>query len=143
MSLSVALNNARSSLLTTTTQISISGRNIAGADDPNYTRKIGMSTTGPEGSVHVREVTRAQDLALVSRVLESQSAASGNQALLDGLERLHESVGDTADGQSPSAKISVLSNALIAHGNAPDDQQLAQAVVTAAQDVVGSLSGAS
>ena len=40
MSLAVALNTARSSLLTTAAQIAVSGSNIADADDPTRSRNI-------------------------------------------------------------------------------------------------------
>ena len=142
MSLSVALNSARSSLLATAKQIAVSGRNITGANDPNYTRKIALPTVAADGSVTV-SVSRATDLALFYRMLGSNSAATGQQALLDGLNRLQDSVGDSADGTSPASLIGALSDALQAEANAPTDRNLAQATVTAAQAVVSSLNSAS
>ena len=65
MSLSVALNTARSSLATTAKQIAISGGNIAGADDPSRTRKIAQPTTDADGAVRVVSVTRADRPAAV------------------------------------------------------------------------------
>ena len=45
MSLSVALNTARTALQTTAAQIAVSGSNISGADDPTRSRKIALPTT--------------------------------------------------------------------------------------------------
>ena len=143
MSLAVALNNARTSLLTTAKQISISGRNITGADDPGYTRKIALPTTDFDGSSRIVSIARATNLALFYRVMGSQSSAAGQEALLAGLEQLHQTTGDTADGTSPAALVGSLASALQALAGAPSDRSLAQSVVTAAQSVVASLSGAS
>jgi len=142
MSLAVALNNARTSLLTTAKQISVSGRNIAGADDPNYTRRIGNQSTTADGSSRIVSIARAMDLGLFTRVLGSKSSAAGQQALLDGLERLHDAVGDTNSGTSPAARIAALASALQAQANAPTDRSLAQATLTAAGAVVTSLTNA-
>jgi flagellar hook-associated protein 1 FlgK len=142
VSLAVALNNARASLLTTAKQIAVSGRNIAGADDPSFTRKIALPTTGGNGAVAIRAITRATDFGLIQRVLSSNSATSSQQALLDGLERLHETIGDTNSGSSPAAKIAALATALQTQANAPDDRNLGQVTVAAAQSVVTSLASA-
>lgn len=143
MSLAVALNTARTSLMSTAKQIAVSGSNIAGADDPNRTRKIAQPTTDADGSVRIVSVTRATDLPLFYRLLGSKSVNAGSRALVDGLERLQDTVGDTADGTSPAARIAALVTALQAEANAPGDRNLAQASVTAAQAVATSLSGAS
>lgn len=142
MSLSVALSNARSSLASTAKQIAVSGRNIAGADDPTYTRKIATPTTGVNGSVAVLSITRATDLGLIQRVLAANASASGEKALLDGLDRLAETVGDTNSTNSPAARIAALSSALEAQLNMPSDRSLAQATVTAAEGVVSTLANA-
>lgn len=143
MSLAVALNNARTSLLTTAKQISVSGRNITGASEAGYTRKIAQSTTGFDGSSHIVSVARATDLALFYRVVSAHSSAAGQSALADGLDRLHDTIGDTADGSSPAARIGDLTNALRALADSPSDMTLAQTVVNAAQDVVSTLANAS
>ena len=65
-----------------------------------------------------------------------------SQALLDGLNRLQDTVGDTADGTSPAARIAALSTALQAYANAPSDASLGQAAVAAAQSVASTLNNA-
>ena len=143
MSLAVALNNARTSLLTTATQISVSGRNIAGASEDGYTRKIAQPTTAFDGSSHISSIGRASDLALFYRMVSAQSSATSQEALSAGLDRLHGTIGDTADGASPAALIGDLTNALRALADAPSDRSLAQSVVAAAQDIVTKLANAS
>jgi flagellar hook-associated protein 1 FlgK len=142
MSLAIALSNARSSLLTTAKQIAVSGRNIASADDPGYTRKIAQPTTGGNGSVAILAITRATDLGLIQRVLAANSSATGQQAVLDGLDRLQETIGDTSSDTSPAARMATLASALQTQLNSPADRSLAQVTVAAAQSVVTSLANA-
>src|SRR5207249_2068564 len=143
MSLTVALNTARAALQTTSAQIAISGRNVAGANDPSYSRKIALPITSPDGSAQLLTISRATDIALYHRMVGATSGASNQQALLDGLERLQETVGDTDSPESPAAKITVLANALQQFANAPDDRQLGQAAITAAKNLASGLNGAS
>lgn len=143
MSLSVALNTARQALQTTATQIAVSGSNIASADDPTRSRKIAAPTVDASGSSHVLTITRATNNSILTQYLGANSSSSASQALLDGLNRLQDTVGDTADGTSPAARIAALSSALQAYANAPSDASLGQAAVSAAQSVAGALNSAS
>ena len=143
MSLSVALNTARSALAVTAKQLAVSGSNITGANDPNRTRKIAVPSTDDLGNVTLNSVTRASDPALFARLLVAQSASTGQSALLDGLNRLDGTIGDTSDNTSPSARIAALVTALQSAANAPSDQSLGQAVLTAAQSAVSTLNSAS
>jgi flagellar hook-associated protein 1 FlgK len=143
MSLTAALNTARSSLATTSAQIAVSGRNVAGAEDPTYTRKLAQVTTTRDGTAQLVSIRRASDTALLARTLSAKSASAGDSAVLDGLNRLRDTIGDSADGASPAARIGVLGDAIGQYANAPDDRQRGQAVVTAAQDVAAGLNRAS
>ena len=142
MSLIAALNTARSSLAATAKQLAVSGRNIAGANDPSYTRKITSVSTSGEGGDQIVSITRAADAGLLAHALSSKSAGSAQQAILDGLNQLQDTVGDTDSTTSPAATIAALSSALQAEANSPSDQSLAQATVTAAQAAVSSLASA-
>ena len=143
MSLSVALTTARQALQTTATQIAVSGSNIANADDPTRSRKLAVPTVDPAGSSHVQTITRATNNTILTQYLGANSNTAASEALLDGLNRLQDTVGDTADGTSPAAKIAALGTALQAYANAPSDASLGQAAVSAAQSVVGTLNSAS
>ncbi len=143
MSLTVALNTARQALQTTATQIAVSSSNVANADDPTRSRKIAVPVIDPTGSSHVATITRATNDSILTQYLGASSNAAASQALLDGLNRLQDTVGDTADGTSPAAKIAALSTALQTYANAPSDSSLGQAAVSAAQSVASALNNAS
>lgn len=80
MNLSVALSSAQSALSATSTQTSIIARNISGAADPGYSRKMGLTSSMGFGGVKVVSVGRAADTALHARMLEATSGASAQQA---------------------------------------------------------------
>jgi flagellar hook-associated protein 1 FlgK len=143
MSLSLALNTARSSLAATTSQINISGRNIAGAGDPTYSRKIAESGSTADGGARIVSIRRATDLALYYTMLGATSSAAGQKAVLAGLDRISSSLGDAAAMTSPAGKLSALSDALQQHASHPDDPALAQGVVTKAQDMAKALNDGS
>src|SRR5437588_12815982 len=102
MSLTVALNTARAALQTTSAQIAVSGRNIAGANDPSYSRKIALSVTTADGSAQILTISRASDVALYHRVIEATSGSASQQALVGGLDQLQEPAGATVARQSPA-----------------------------------------
>jgi len=141
MSLSVALNTARASLLSTATQISVSGSNIANANDASRTRKIAQTTTTAGGGSAVT-ITRAGSTTLLARLLGTQSGTATAKAIADGLDRLHQTVGDTGDNMSPAARAAALQTALTAYANDPSDNALAQSVVSAAQSLTTTLNSA-
>lgn len=142
MSLSVALNTARSSLLTTATQIAVSGANTSGALDPSYSRKIARSVTTGDGSVRIVTISRAADAQLYYRMLDATSRAAASQAKLDGLDRLHQTVGDTEDARSPAARLGKLLDSLNLYANAPQDRVLAGQVLSDASALVTTLNDA-
>ncbi len=88
-------------------------------------------------------ITRATNNSILAQYLGANSSSAASQALLDGLNRLQDTVGDTADGTSPAAKIAALSSALQAYANAPSDASLGQAAVASAQSVASTLNSAS
>lgn len=139
MSLEVAFNQARQSLLAINTQIALSGRNIAGADDADHSRVEAETTTTPQNGTRVVSVHRGGDPFLVGRVLEARAVAGGERAIADGLADLQRVVGDPADGGSPAARIGALSAALLDFANAPADAVLGLEVVRHAKEVARSL----
>lgn len=140
MSLSVAYNTARSSLQASQSQMAIVSRNITGASDPSYSRKIAALVT--QGGAARVVTLRASDAALLSKMLETTSDAATQKALLEGLEKLSQTVGDTELDESVAARIGALDSALKQYANAPDNQQYARAFVKAANDLASSLNQA-
>lgn len=133
MSLSVAYNTARSSLLASQSQMATVSRNITGASDPSYSRKIAALVT--QGGAARVVTLRASDAALLSKMLETTSDAATQKALLEGLEKLSQTVGDTELDASLAARIGALDNALKQYANAPENQQYARAFITAANEL--------
>ncbi|MCP1551369.1 MULTISPECIES: flagellar hook-associated protein FlgK [Methylorubrum] len=141
MGLTLALNTARASLLANSNQIAVSARNVAGANDPGYSRKIATLVAGSAGGATVT-ITRAGDPALYARTLNASSDAARSDALLTGLTKLAQTVGDTEDPTAPAARLTALQAALQAAANQPDNAQLARDAVESAKALAGSLNQA-
>lgn len=141
MSLSLALNTARSSLQASSSQMAIISRNSMGATDPAYSRKIASLITGG-GTARV-VVNRASDTALFYKMLGSTSNAAEQYAVLKGLEKLSQTIGDTSLDRSSAAKISALTTALQQYANSPDDPILGQVVIDRATELTATLNEAS
>lgn len=141
MSLETALNTAKMSLAANAKQIAVSARNVAGADDPNYSRKSAPTITYGNGVVATGPV-RASDSLLYERYLGATSATKRDEALLDGYTRLAQTVGDTEDGASLVGRTGALVDALREYANAPGDDNLARAAVTSAKDLVRAVNDA-
>ncbi|MCF3932485.1 flagellar hook-associated protein FlgK [Acuticoccus sp. M5D2P5] len=142
MSLNVAANVARQSLLVSQNQIALSGRNVAAASDPTRSRAIGLATTTADGGVHLSGIRRAEDLALFTRMIKATSAAAEQDAMLAHLKVLADTVGDPQDGVSPAALVGDLQAALAEYANAPDDPLFGQTAIETARDLADALNRA-
>ncbi len=142
MSLTSAIRTAQSSLHTTSTQTAITSRNVAGASDPGYSRKIAVVTTGPDGASRMLSVKRAADKSLFDAMIGATSRASGQQALVDGLNALEGTLGDPENDRSPAALIGALNDALQLYSATPGDLSLAQGAVSRAKDLARALNDA-
>lgn len=140
MGLSLALNSARTSLSANAAQIAVTARNTAGANDPYYARRIANVVTAGGGSAV--SVIRAADTALFGRKLLGTSETAGSGAVLDGLQTLSQTIGDTDSTTSPAARLGALNAALQAAANKPDSLDLARNAVEGARDLADSLSAA-
>ncbi|GGK33141.1 flagellar hook-associated protein FlgK [Salinarimonas ramus] len=135
MSLSLALNSAQTALSVTSQQTAITARNITGANDPAYSRKVANVATSAYGSTYVASIGRAQDQALYTRMLEARSDAAARSAHLDGLERLAQTIGDPQDDYSVAGALGAFQNALQMHADGPSDPILAGEVLGRAHDL--------
>lgn len=142
MSLSIGLDVALSGLSTSAEQTAVVARNVARANDPYATRKTANVVTTGNGGIRVASVTRAANIALLEKMLGATSTAAGQQALVEGLNRLDETVGDPELDTSPAAMIQKLSNAIQQYAAAPQDPIRAQSAVAAAQTLADSLNDA-
>ncbi len=124
MSLSVALKVAQSALAARQTESSVVSRNIAGAQDPGYSRKSVLlsqtyTDTGQAGGLKVDGIGRVTDSALYSSLLSSTSTGSSQEAVLAGLTRLAETTGDTQNHMSAAAKLGALKLSLQNYASDP------------------------
>lgn len=139
MSLSSALDTAKSSLIATQTHTSLVSRNIANLNTVGATRKYANVTTGIGGRVEVASVAQSQNSVLFRNMLDSTSSVGGWTVVANGYQRIDEVMGDTALARSPAARISNLSDALSAYASNPSSLEFARAAAEAARDVASSL----
>lgn len=142
MSLSMALNVANSSLQTSGVQTATTSRNIAGAKEASYSRKSAVVVTGTGGTVQVMSIQRATDAALYKTMLKATSASATQDALLDGLTKLSQTIGDPELDQSPAAKLGGLNDKLQQYAANPSNTILAQAVLSSASTLATTLNQA-
>jgi len=142
MSLSMALNVAKSSLQTSGVQTATTSRNIAGGAEASYSRKSATVITGVGGTVQVVSIERATNTALYKTMLKATSASAKQDALLDGLTKMSQTIDDPELNQSPAAKLGDLNNKLQQYAANPSNTILAQAVQSSATALVTTLNEA-
>ncbi|MEF2071739.1 flagellar hook-associated protein FlgK [Consotaella aegiceratis] len=144
MSLTSALDSAKSSIATNSTLTSIVSRNIANVNSTTATRKYANVSTGADGTVTVMSVAQSTNIALFRNKLDATSESASLTALTDGLEQLSSlTVGDTEDEISPAALIGALEDALTSYSASPDSADLARSAMQAAENLVQGLNDAS
>lgn len=144
MTLSVALNSARLALAAGGVQSSVVARNIAGANEPFYSRKSALLATAPGGGVYVASIGRSASQPLFNHLLKATSIASGQNATYNGIQQIAEAtIGDPELDRSLTARLGALSNALQQYATKPNDVTLARSVLTAANEMANSLNSTS
>lgn len=138
MSLTSALGIAQSSLFSTSRQTSIVSRNVADANNPNYTRRSAPAYPKAPG-VETNSIVRSTSEALFRHNLVARSAHSAQDALLAGLNRLGIEVNGIDNTGSPAAALGRLQEALQIYSAAPSNASLGEQVVEAARQMVGTL----
>lgn len=136
MSLSAALNTAKSSLAASQLQTQIVSSNIANVNTAGATRKIANVVTGPNGQVTVTSIAQSSNTVLFRNMLDATSKLTAATMQAEAYARMNEVVGDTNAKQSPQAKIVALNDALTSLANTPGNYDLARNVAQAAQDLV-------
>lgn len=138
MSLSTALSIAQSALMNTARQTSVVSRNVSDADNPNYSRRIGVVVSTAPGARSVDVQRQTNDL-LFRQNLSALSAYSAQNALYSGMDQLDVSVNGVDNASSPSTAIGNLQQALQLYATSPSNQNLGSSVIDAAKQVVRSL----
>ncbi|MGD0639668.1 MAG: flagellar hook-associated protein FlgK [Roseiarcus sp.] len=153
MSLSAAYNIINSAFLSNAAQSAAISSNISNASTPGYSREVANLVTNSYGGSDVASVTRETNAALLEQVNASTSQAASEQALAKGLTTLAQTVSDSAtssstsgstkNGNSPSAMLANLQDALTTYEASPSNVVVGQAVVTAASSLASSLNSGS
>ncbi|MFD2236351.1 flagellar hook-associated protein FlgK [Aureimonas populi] len=139
MSLSSALDTAKSSLIASQTHTALVSRNIANLNTEGATRKYANVVTGIGGRVEVASIAQSQNSVLFRNMLDSSSAVGAWSTLASGYQRIDEVIGDTTLARSPAARISNLSDALQAYASNPSSSEFARAALDAARDLTTSI----
>src|SRR5690606_34145529 len=142
MTLTSALDAARTGLSVTTGRTSIVSRNIVGADETLTSRKLARVVTAPDGGVRLESVTRASNGALLARMLSANSAAGEQLRIVDALDRLNSTFLDPELDFSPAALIGKLTDAFQIYSATPHDIIAAQSAIAAAHDLARALNSA-
>lgn len=143
MSLTSSLEIARSNLSVLSDRTAVTSRNVANAGIPSSSRKLSNTVTAQGGiGVRLASITRASDEALFDKVLTSTSSVGRNQAIVDSLDQLNQTIGDVEQDASPAAMVSKLADALQQYSAAPQDDIRAQAAISAATDTANTLNAA-
>ncbi|MEQ1944689.1 flagellar hook-associated protein FlgK [Mesorhizobium sp. VNQ89] len=137
MSLSSALNIAQSSLRNTARQTSVVSRNVLEASNPDYSRRMAVTTASP-GARSV-EIQRAANEQLFRQNLAALSAFNGQSTLFNGMERLNLMVNGVDNSTSPATAIGKLQEALQLYSASPSNKNLAENTLDAARQVVRTL----
>ncbi len=140
--LSTALNFAKAGLATVAGQTAVAARNVAQANNPDYARKQALLTQVAGGYPTIGGYGRASDDLLLEKLLGASSNASASTALLDGLRKLSETVGDPQSASSPAGMLGKFQVALQLYEKNPSDTSLAQNALQAAQGLARALNQA-
>lgn len=142
MALGSALSTARNSLKTSSGQINIVSQNIAGARDPNYTRRTTHVQSGPNGTVSAI-VRRDDNPQLLNNYISKSSQAYAASALSNGANRLSGIYSANDYSNSPSRLLSDFQKSLQLYANAPGQRSTGDAAVDKAKNLVDSLNNGS
>ena len=142
MTLSTALDVARSGLSVSSGQTAVISRNVAGANEAGASRKLANIVTAPGGGARLASITRASDSALLAHMLTANATAGQQRSIVEALDRLDSTVLDPELDASPAALVGKLADAIQLYSSAPHDAVAAQSAVGAAADVARALNSA-
>ncbi|MBE7190013.1 flagellar hook-associated protein FlgK [Jatrophihabitans endophyticus] len=152
MSLSSALGIAQSALANSSAQSALISKNIANVSNADYSRESAGTITQLSGYVTTGATQRATSAALMTSLLNAQSASASSSALDNGLSSLATTLGldttsstgtTTATDNSPATLISALQTALQQYAASPDQSALGTSAVAAAKALASNLNQAS
>jgi flagellar hook-associated protein 1 len=142
MSLTSALSTAQSIFTNTGIQSSVTAKNIANAQNPDYTRRSAMLVTGGNGAV-IGDIVRAHNQPLLRQTIDTTSISSGQRTLLTGLEEVKSLMGGNDYETSPSKLLAEFRASMDAFVGKANNNAMGLALVSSAQDLATALNTAS
>ncbi|WP_425051068.1 flagellar hook-associated protein FlgK [Psychromarinibacter sp. S121] len=139
MSLTQALNVARSGLSVTALQTDLVSRNIANSTTEGFARKSADLITTKYGSVAVSSVDRSVSTMLQRLDRENESKLTKDSTVSDGLSAFTDFLGQPSDETSPAAMIAGLHDAVVTLAGMPSEEAAQIQVVTVAKQVAENL----
>lgn len=138
MSLTTAFSIAQNALFNTSRQTNTVSRNIAEAQNPDYTRRTAVLASTVPGS-RVIQIQRAQNELLFKQNMSALSSWSGQDALSTGIDRLGITVNGVDNATSAATLIGNLQQAMQTYASSPSNRNLAESAIEAARQVVRGL----
>ncbi len=142
MSLASALSTAQSIFTNSGTQSAVTAKNIANAQNPDYSRRSALVVTGGNGAV-IGDIGRSQNEPLLRQTIASSSIASGQRTVLDGLTEIKNLMGGNDNELSPAKLIAAFRNNLDAFAGKANDTGIGISFISSARDVANGLNTAS
>lgn len=138
MSLSTALSIAQNSLLNTQRQTGVVSKNIANANNADYSRRSAVVSSLAPGS-QIATITRATSSALFKQNLSALSGWMAQSTIVEGLDQLQTAVNGVDNAASPAMLLGKLQNALQLYSTTPSNRTLAENTVEMGRQLVLSL----
>lgn len=135
MSLTVALNTAKSGLHVTAVQADVVSRNISNADTEGYSRKIVKQVTTLSGGAQVASIDRQVDELLDKLNRNNIAKLSSETTIADGIKSYTDYLGQPADEMSPVATLADLNGAFVILSRDVSDSATQMSVISAAHDM--------
>lgn len=139
MSLSAALWAAQSSLSVTSERLALVSKNIAGANNPDYSTKEARIGTNLVGASDILSISNSVDQAVFRSFLDANSSAQATKLYASAIDQLDLTGGDPTNPSSLSGLFNGLKTSLTQFSASPQDPIAAQTVLTQAQNLVQSL----
>jgi flagellar hook-associated protein 1 FlgK len=138
MSLSVALEQARSALTQQAARASVASSNILNAQLPGYHRRTQQVISSDKGSLEYVTV-RETNAALERELLKASGISGKNKAEAEVLQQLPALLTDYAGSGSLPARLSLLNSSLVQFAGDPSNEALGRAVIAAATDAAAAI----
>lgn len=139
MSLTHAINAARSGLQTTSLRADITAMNVANASTPGYVRRsVVMAETlvgGTTAGSHIGGITRSADSALTNQRMSLSSDLAQASVMSSTWQALSSRLGDSTDGVGLFSLLSDFESALSTAATTPESPANASAVIDAAKAI--------